>query len=117
MCRRPRETVTVPKPALTNPPPMAHNLQRPPPRCQRGENPAVVPLVPNQRRSRSTQIAAVPLATTNAIAPAARKFQRPAIKMFGHWRGISGARSGGFMFRRVRRPAATNPTTVRMKKD
>jgi len=107
----------VPKPALTNPPPMVITSTPAPAVASEVKPPAVVPLVQTSAAPAQPQIAAVPLATTNAIAPP------PESSKTGHKDVLAigvAFLAGGlvvFMFRRVRRPGGGKPNDRSMKKD
>jgi hypothetical protein len=107
----------VPKPALTNPPPMVITSTPAPAVASEVKPPAVVPLVQTSAAPAQPQIAAVPLATTNAIAPP------PESSKTGHKDVLAigvAFLAGGllvFMFRRVRRPGGDKPNDRSMKKD
>ena len=107
------------KPALTNPPPMVITSTPAPVFTNEVKPPDEVPLMQTSAVPAQPEIAAVPLTTTNAIAPP------PESSKTGHKGALAVgaaflAAAGGlavFMFRRARKTGGDNPIDCSMKKD
>ena len=109
----------APKPALTNPPPMVITSTPAPVITNEVKPPDEVPLMQTSAVPAQPEISAMPLTTTNAIAPP------PESSKTGHKGALAVgaaflAAAGGlavFMFRRARKTGGDNPIDCSMKKD
>ena len=107
----------MPKPALTNPPPLVMTSTPAPAVVNEMKPPAVGSLTQTSAVSAQPQIAAVPLTTTNAIAPPP---ESPGIGRKGALAIGVAFLAGGltvFMFRRTRKTAGDKPHDGSMKKN
>jgi hypothetical protein len=110
----------APKPAPTNPPPMVITSTPAPVVINEVKPPDEVPLRQTSAVPAQPEITAVPLTTTNAIAP-----PPPESSKTGHKGALAVgaaflAAAGGlavFMFRRARKTGGDNPIDSSMKKD
>jgi hypothetical protein len=107
----------APKPVLTNPPPMVITSTPAPVVTSEVIPPDEVLLMQTSAVPAQPKIAAVPLTTTNAIAPPSESSKT------GHKGALAigvAFLAGGlavFMFRRARMPGGDNPNASSMKKD
>jgi len=109
----------VPKPALTNPPPMVITSTPAPVVTNEVKPPDEVLLMQTGAISAQPKIAAAPLTTTNTIAPPSDNIGISRKSAFAIGAAFLAAASGlaVFMFRRARKTGGDNPSDSSMKKD
>jgi hypothetical protein len=109
----------VPKPALTNPPPMVITSTPASAVTNEVKPPAVVPLMQTSAVPAQSQIAAMPLTTTNAIAPPSDNIEISRKSAFAIGAAFLAAAGGlvVFMLLRARKTGGDKSNDGSMKKD